>query len=73
MLYALHTRGKQAEHAVSKKLEAQGFSWIIRSYASHGPIDLLCSNGKELLAVQVKSTKRPYLNEVEIQELRDWA
>jgi Holliday junction resolvase len=68
-------KGSHAEYAVSKKLESLGFSHIIRSYASHGPIDLLCTNGSgELWAVQVKSAKHgSYLSPKELDRLFDWS
>lgn len=48
-----------------------GFSFIIRSTASHGPIDLIASNGWEVIAVQVKT--RGYLSEDERRNLIEWA
>jgi Holliday junction resolvase len=69
------SKGQYAEYAVWKKLESDGFSHIIRSYASHGPIDLLCSNGTgEIWAVQVKSAKHgSYLSTKELDRLVDWS
>jgi Holliday junction resolvase len=68
-------KGRYAEGAVRKKLESQGFNWTIRSYASHGPIDLLVSNGSELWAVQVKSARRNggYLAAADIELLIQWS
>src|SRR5579872_6399351 len=68
-------KGRYAEGAVRRKLELQGFTWTIRSYASHGPIDLLASNGSDLWAVQVKSARRNggYLSAENIQLLIEWA
>ncbi|MDH2899972.1 MAG: hypothetical protein PXY39_03280 [archaeon] len=68
-------KGRYAEGAVRKKLESQGFNWTIRSYASHGPIDLLVSNGSELWAVQVKSARRNggYLSAKDIELLIQWS
>jgi len=48
-----------------------GYEKIIRSAASHGPIDLLASNGQEVIAVQVKT--RGYLCEDERRNLIEWA
>lgn len=69
-----YLKGGAAEHAVKKKLEGQGFTHIIRSFAK-SPIDLLCSSELGVIwAVQVKSAKRGYsLSEAEIQELREWS
>jgi len=39
--------------------ESRGFKWMIRSVASHTPIDLLASNSSEAIAIQVKA--RPML------------
>jgi Holliday junction resolvase len=68
-------KGQYAEYAVWKRLEPLGFSHIIRSYASHGPIDLLCSKGTgDLWAVQVKSSKHgSYLSAKELERLIEWS
>ena len=68
-------KGRYAESAVRKKIESLGFPYILRSYASHGPIDLLCSNGSgEMWAVQVKSAKHgSYLSPKELEKLVDWS
>lgn len=41
-----YERGRSAEYTVKRMLEAMGYQWIIRSAASHTPIDLLASNGE---------------------------
>jgi Holliday junction resolvase len=67
-------KGRHAEYAVMKKLESLGFTWIIRSFASYTPIDLLCSNGSERWAVQVKSSRNgAYLSPLQALALREWA
>jgi Holliday junction resolvase len=52
-----------------------GFQFIIRSYASHGPIDLLCANDSgDLWAVQVKSAWHgSYLSTKELERLVEWS
>ncbi|MGQ9470060.1 MAG: hypothetical protein ACUVTD_09655 [Nitrososphaerales archaeon] len=47
------------------------YKWIIHSSASHTPIDLLASNGSEVIAVQVKT--RGYLDEDERDRLIEWS
>jgi Holliday junction resolvase len=72
--YAPHSKGKNAEAAIRKKLHSAGFTYSIRSFASKGPIDILASNGTETIAIQVKSARRgSYLNEAEKQELLHWS
>jgi len=63
--------GRDAEYWVIRKLEAEGFKWIIRSAGSRGCIDLLASNGIEILAIQVK--KRVYLNQREKRHFDEWS
>ena len=43
-----------AEYHVKRILERLGYVHIIRSFASLSPIDLIASNGSEVIAVQVK-------------------
>lgn len=63
--------GRDAEYSVKRMLEARGYSWIIRSAASHTPIDLLAANGVDVLAVQVK--KRGYMSKDESLKFVEWA
>jgi len=66
-----YMKGRDAEHRIIQKLAVEGFRFIIRSAASRGPIDVLASNGKEILAIQVK--KNGYLNVEEKTRLVQWA
>jgi Holliday junction resolvase len=47
-------RGRMAEYYVKRILERNGYRYIIRSFASLTPIDLIASNGADVIAVQVK-------------------
>jgi Holliday junction resolvase len=62
--------GRNAEYAVLRILKRKGFNYTIRSAGSHGPIDLLVSNGLEILAIQVK--KNGYISEKELKRLKEW-
>ncbi|MCP8316014.1 MAG: restriction endonuclease [archaeon] len=66
-----YEKGRSAEYHVKKLLEEMGYSWIIRSSRSLTPIDLLASNGSEVIAVQVKARK--YLSEDERRSLIEWS
>ncbi|MCP8309708.1 MAG: restriction endonuclease [archaeon] len=66
-----YEKGRSSEYYVKLILESMGYSFIIRSAASHTPIDLLASNGSEIIAVQVKARK--YLSEDERRNLIEWA
>ncbi len=68
-----YERGRAAEYAVKRILEARGFRWILRSAASHSPLDLLASNGTEILGVQVKGSSTPYVSKLAKEELIQWA
>ena len=63
--------GRDAEYQVAKILEKRGYEWVIRSAASHGPIDLLASNGAKVVAVQVK--KSGYISPAEVSSLLEWS
>ena len=63
--------GRCAEYTVKRMLEGMGYRWIIRSAASHTPIDLLASDGNNILAVQCKV--RGYLNPEDRKMLLEWA
>ena len=70
MLASSYVRGRSAEYWVKAMLEGQGYL-VIRSAASHTPIDLLAAKGGERLAVQVK-VKSGFTRE-EKAELIKWA
>ena len=54
MLNTPHRRGIAAEKHVRGMLRAKGYTKVILSDASRTPIDMLASNGINVLAVQVK-------------------
>ncbi len=66
-----YERGRSAEYTVKRMLQEMGYRWVIRSAASHSPIDLLASNGIETLAVQCKVGG--YISAVEKGMLIEWA
>jgi len=66
-----YEKGRSSEYYVKVLLESMGYSWIIRSAASHGPIDLLASNSQEIIGCQVKT--RGYLSEDERRNLIEWS
>lgn len=63
--------GRNAEYAIQRILKQKGFNYQIRSAGSHGPIDILASNGLEILAIQVK--KKGYLSKQELNRIKDYA
>lgn len=66
-----YEKGRNAEYYVIQKLRNKGYKWIIRSSASHTPIDILMSNGKEIVAIQCKL--KGYLSINEKNALIEWA
>jgi len=66
-----YEKGRSSEYYVKLILESMGYLFIIRSAASHTPIDLLASNGSEIIAVQVKT--RGYLSKNEKDRLIEWS
>ena len=64
-------KGRLAEYYVKRLLERHGYSYIIRSHASLTPIDILASDGNEIVAVQVK--QGGYLSQEEKNGLIEWA
>jgi len=64
-------KGRLAEYYVKRLLERQGYPYIIRSHASLTPIDILASNGNEIVAVQVK--QGGYISQEEKKRLIEWA
>jgi len=69
-LGSAYVRGRSAEYWVKGMLEAQGYL-VIRSAASHTPIDLLAAKDGVRLAVQVK-LKGGFTKEEKAELLR-WA
>jgi Holliday junction resolvase len=64
-------RGDYSEAYVKRLLERRGYSYILRSLGSLTPIDMIASNGLEVLAVQVK--QKNYLPRESKQALIEWA
>jgi Holliday junction resolvase len=56
---------------IKKILISRGYMHIVRSAGSHTPIDLIASNGKKLLAIQVKRGR--YISAEEKGMLIQWA
>ena len=63
-----YRKGRALEYAVILELKKRGYRFFIRSAGSKGAIDVLASNGMEILAIQVK--KNGYINEEEKQQLK---
>ena len=72
-----YERGRSSEYYVKHLLENMGYRFIIRSAASHTPIDLLAAKGRkshsQVMAIQVKGGRKSRISENELKELRDWA
>ena len=68
---SLYVKSRNAEYYVKRLLETMGYRWILRSDASHTPIDLLASDGNVIIAVQCKV--RGYLNQEDRKMLVEWA
>ncbi|MDG6918573.1 MAG: hypothetical protein JRN62_03950 [Nitrososphaerota archaeon] len=64
-------KGDQSESYVARMVKKMGYRHAIRSHGSLTPIDIIASNGKEIMAVQVK--QRNYLPEDAGADLVDWA
>jgi len=62
-----YQKGRTLEYAVIHKLKREGYRFFIRSAGSKGAIDVLASNGMEILAIQAK--KNGYLTEKEKNRL----
>ncbi|MGA1974764.1 MAG: hypothetical protein ABSG92_03935 [Conexivisphaerales archaeon] len=62
--------GRNAEYTIKKMLVSKGFSYVIRSAGSHTPVDLIATDGRRLLAVQVK--KGSYISKEEKALFYEW-
>jgi len=63
-----YSKGYRVERLAIKYMRARYGAVCVRSAGSHGACDLLCGNGKEVYAVQVKSgNKRPRVVWVELE------
>jgi len=51
-----HDRGREAEDAAARRLEAEGLQVVARNWSGlGGELDLVCDNGLELVVVEVRS------------------
>lgn len=50
-----YQKGVQLEYRAKALMESWFGCFVVRSAGSHTPIDLLCGNGQEVYAVQIKS------------------
>jgi Holliday junction resolvase len=64
-------KGKLAEYYVQRLLARKGYGYIIKSNASRTPIDLIASNGTEIVAVQCK--QGGYISREGKDHLIEWA
>ena len=64
-------KGRWNEYYVERLLRGMGYRYVIRSHASQGPGDLLVSNGKEIMYVQVK--EHGNISDKERVRLVEWA
>jgi Holliday junction resolvase len=52
---ALYRKGREKEYEAKAVMESRYGCYVIRSAGSHSPVDLLCGNGIDVFAVQVKA------------------
>ncbi len=62
--------GRNAEYAIKRMLISEGFKFVIRSAGSHTPVDLIATNGKSIVVVQVK--KGSYISKDEKALFYKW-
>jgi len=63
MVNRYYRKGYRVEREAMRYMEKHFSAICIRSAGSHSPIDLICGNGKEIYAVQVKAGKTlPYVD-----------
>ena len=62
--------GRNAEYTIKKMLMSQGFRFVIRSAGSHTPVDLIATDGKRTVVVQVK--KGSYISKDEKALFYEW-
>jgi Holliday junction resolvase len=53
--------GRRKELQVGELLERSGFLWG-RAQGSRGPVDLIAKKGRRAVAIQVKSTRKDYVD-----------
>ena len=64
-------KGDQSEAYVTRMVKKMGYAHVIRSLRSLTPIDIIASNGTDIMAVQVK--QRNYLSEEAKIDFLEWA
>lgn len=62
--------GRNAEYMIKRMLISEGFKFVIRSAGSHTPVDLIATDGKSIVVVQVK--KGSYISKIEKALFYDW-
>jgi Holliday junction resolvase len=62
--------GRNAEYTIKRMLISDGFRYVIRSAGSHTPVDLIATDGKTIVAVQVK--KGSYISKDEKALFYEW-
>ncbi len=62
--------GRNAEYTIKRMLISKGFTFVIRSAGSHTPVDLIATDGKRIVVVQVK--KGSYISRDEKDRFYDW-
>lgn len=65
-----YVRGRAREYRVIRRLLKEGAVWVVRSYASHGPIDITAVFPDRVRLIQVK---KEYLPPKERRELEGLA
>lgn len=70
-----YIKGRSYEHYIEKILKKKGFTVVIRSAGSKGPVDLIAlhSTKKEIWFIQVKGGKRqPSLSKLRLDHLSEY-
>ncbi|MFQ6055539.1 MAG: restriction endonuclease [Methanosarcinales archaeon] len=62
-----YSRGVKLEYKVKNLLEEKGY-FVMRSVGSHGPVDLIAGNGREIIVIQCK-TNLERINKEDIRSL----
>lgn len=68
-----YDKGREAEYAARKRLQADGYHTVLRMSGSHGPADLVAVGPTHVKFVQVKRTEMGRADySVELAALRAW-
>ena len=62
--------GRNAEYTIKRMLISSGFKYVIRSAGSHTPVDLIATDGRSIVVVQVK--KGSYISKEEKALFYEW-